>query len=225
MFAAAVAALTQGVDAFADIDASGLGIAEQLRLLEVVETAKRRLTAVSHTVALAAAKSDAPTVMTKAIADQIRVTPAEARRRLRDAAQLAPRTALSGEPLPAELPATAQAWHAGSLDGDHLRVIQKFMRDLPAGIAPNLVADSEAFLASYAAQLRPDQLDKLAMQLAMRVNPDGTFSDEDRARKRGFTWSRQQHPDGMSTGKLARIFRGMPMQLGVDARKCLSCNG
>ena len=202
MFAAAVDALTQGVDGLADIDASALGLVEQLRLLEVLETAKRRLSAVSHTVALAAAKSDAPTVMVKAIADQIRVTPAEARRRVRDAEQLAPRTALSGEPLPAELAATAQAWHAGALDGDHLRVIQKFLRDLPAGIAPNVVADSEAFLASYAAQLRPDQLDKLAVQLAMRVNPDGTFSDEDRARQRGFTWSRAQHPDGMSTGKI-----------------------
>ena len=62
MFAGAVAALTEGVDALADIDPAGLGIAEQLRLLDVLETAKRRLPAVSHTVALAAAKSDAPTV-------------------------------------------------------------------------------------------------------------------------------------------------------------------
>ncbi|MFN8087709.1 MAG: hypothetical protein U0R81_01810 [Mycobacterium sp.] len=38
MFAAAVAALTQGVEALADIDAAGLGIAEQLGLLDVLET-------------------------------------------------------------------------------------------------------------------------------------------------------------------------------------------
>ena len=36
----------------------------------------------------------------------------------------------------------------------------------------------------------------------MRVNPDGRFSDEDRARQRGFTWTRGQRPDGMSTGTL-----------------------
>ena len=71
MFAAAVAALTQGVEALADIDAAGLGIAEQLGLLDVLETTRRRLTAVPVTVALAAAKSDAPTVMAKAIADRI----------------------------------------------------------------------------------------------------------------------------------------------------------
>ena len=75
-------------------------------------------------------------------------------------------------------------------------MIQKFLRDLPADIAPDVVADSEAFLAFHAAQLRPDQLEKLAVQLAMRVNPDGKFSDEDRARKRGFTWSPTQHPMG-----------------------------
>jgi len=202
MFATVVDSLAQGIDAVADFDATGLGVAEQLRLLDALETARRRLAAVSHTVTITAAKADAPTVMTKAIADAIRVSPAEARRRLKDAEQLAPRSTLTGEPLPAVLPATAQAWHAGVLDGEHLRVIQKFCRELPADIAPDVVADSEAFLAGYAAQLRPDQLDKLAVQLAMRVNPDGKFSDEDRARQRGFTWSPAQHPDGMSTGKL-----------------------
>ena len=64
------------------------------------------------------------------------------------------------------------------------------------------MADSEAFLASYAQQLRPDQLDKLAVQLAMRVNPDGRFSDEDRARQRASPGPVGQRPDGMSTGTL-----------------------
>ena len=131
MFAAAVATLTQCVDALADIDPAGLGIAEQLGLLDVLETTRRRLTAVSHTVALAAAKSDAPTVMAKAIADAIRVSPAEVRRRLRDAEQLAPRSTLTGEPLPALMPSTALGWHAGDLDGEHVRVIQSSCATCP----------------------------------------------------------------------------------------------
>lgn len=81
-------------------------------------------------------------------------------------------------------------------------MIQTFFRDLPGDIAPDVVADSDAFLASYAAELRPDQVEKLAVQLAMRVNSDGKFSDEDRESQRGFTWNAGQHPDGMSTGKL-----------------------
>ena len=35
----------------------------------------------------------------------------------------------------------------------------------------------------------------------MLINPDGKFSDIDRARRRGFTWS-PQRADGMSIGKL-----------------------
>ena len=35
----------------------------------------------------------------------------------------------------------------------------------------------------------------------MLINPDGKFSDVDRARQRGFIWSAQR-PGGMSIGKL-----------------------
>jgi hypothetical protein len=38
---------------------------------------------------------------------------------------------LTGQPVPPDLPATAKAWHAGVLDGEHLRVIERFFRDLP----------------------------------------------------------------------------------------------
>ena len=40
---------------------------------------------------------------------------------------------------------------------------------------------AEAQLADLAAQYRPDPLGKLADKLADCLNPDGNFSDEDRA--------------------------------------------
>jgi hypothetical protein len=49
--------------------------------------------------------------------------------------------------------------------------------------------------------LRPDQLEKVARQCALWINPDGKFSDADRARQRGFAWCGQR-ADGMSIGKL-----------------------
>ena len=67
----------------------------------------------------------------KVIADWLRISYTEARRRIRDVAQLSPRLTLTGQELPPELPATAQAWRDGMLDGQHLRVIQTFVRDLP----------------------------------------------------------------------------------------------
>ena len=42
-----------------------------------------------------------------------------------------------------------------------------------------MVSASQQFLADYATPLRPDQLDRLAVQLALRVNPDGQFSIDD----------------------------------------------
>ena len=116
---------------------------------------------------------------------------------MRDAEQLAPRMTITGETLPPELSATAQAWRAGMLDQQHLRVIQTFVHDLPADTPVDTVECAERFLAQQSAKLRPDQPEKVANRCAVLINPDGKFSDVDRARHRGFTWSAQR-PDGMS---------------------------
>jgi hypothetical protein len=135
------------------------------------------------------------------VADTLRITGAEARRRMRDAARVAPRLTLTGQSLPPELPATAVAWRAGRLDQQHLHVISTFIRDLPEH-TPAPVADrAECFLAEHATTLRPEQLEKVAQRYAILINPDGRFSDADRRRQRGFTWSPQRR-DGMSIGKL-----------------------
>src|SRR5262249_57823980 len=65
----------------------------------------------------------------KVVADWLRISCAEACRRLRDAQQLSPRLPLSGQELPPELPTTAESWRAGMLPGQHLPVIQTFGRD------------------------------------------------------------------------------------------------
>ena len=100
---------------------------------------------------------------------------------MRDAEQLTARTTLTGEPLPALLPATATAWEAGDLDGEHVRVIQKFFLDLPDHVGPVEVDKAERSLAEHARNVRPDQLQKVADRLATHLNPDGKFSEEDRA--------------------------------------------
>ncbi|MCV7079670.1 DUF222 domain-containing protein, partial [Mycobacterium szulgai] len=47
------------------------------------------------------------------------------------------------------------------------------------------------------ASRRPDDLAGLAKQLMDWLHPDGNYTDEDRARKRGLTLGKQEH-DGMS---------------------------
>lgn len=201
----ALAALGEAVDALAGLDSESLGVGERLEMMQTLETAMRRQTAVSHTVGAALQRCDNAAlggICHKVIADVLRISPRESARRLRDADRLAPRHNLTGQVLPAALPATAAAWHNGTLAGEHLRVITRFFTELPQDLPADKVAWAEAFLADKAADLRPDQLGILADRLAIRLNPDGHFSDEDRARKRGFTWSGRQRPDGMSTATL-----------------------
>ncbi|MGA3255491.1 MAG: HNH endonuclease signature motif containing protein [Mycobacterium sp.] len=176
----------------------------RLQVLERLETSRRRQIALGHDVIAGLAKEDPAVVggpIPKVIADWLRISYAEARRRLGDVGQLSPRATLTGQELPPELPATAQVWRDGMLDGQHLRVIQTFIRDLPETTLVDTVENAERFLAQQALKLRPDQLEKVAHQCALRINPDGKFSDADRARKRGFSWCGQQ-TDGMSIGKL-----------------------
>lgn len=200
----ALGGLHAAVDAFGEVDFDALQIGELLESLESLETACRRATAVCHTGAAAVGRHDKETLKASPhalLADVLRITPAAARRRLRDAAQLGARASLTGQPLPPELPATAAAWEAGTLDPEHLRTIQTFMAELPDHLSVATVEWAEAFLAEKAAELRPDQLRRAADRLAITLNPDGAFSDADRARQRGFSWAPQRR-DGMSVGKL-----------------------
>ncbi|WP_343600915.1 HNH endonuclease signature motif containing protein [Mycobacterium sp.] len=201
---AAFDALDAAVTRIAGFDLDNLDPSVRLRALQRLETARRRQMVTSHDLIAGLANEDHADVggpVHKVIADWLRISPAQARRRMRDAAQLAPRTTLTGQGLPPELPATAQVWRDGQLDEQHLRVIQTFVRDLPELVPADTVAHAERFLAQQATQLRPDQLEKVATRFAVLINPDGKFSDSDRARLRGFTWGAQR-ADGMSIGKL-----------------------
>lgn len=202
--AAAFDTLDAAVTAIDKLNLEHLAPAIRLRALERLETARRRQAAVSHNLVAGLAKEDPAALggpVHKVVADWLRISPAEARRRLYNAKQLAPRTSLTGEMLPPDLPATAKAWRAGVLDDQHLRVIQTFCRDLPVDIPAAAVEAAERFLAHQSSNLRPDQLQKIADRCALLINPDGKFSDADRARQRGFSWCGQR-PDGMSVGKL-----------------------
>ncbi|WP_179474744.1 DUF222 domain-containing protein, partial [Mycolicibacterium vinylchloridicum] len=194
-------ALAGEAEALGAVDIEALSPAQRFVAVEKLETVRRLLAAVSLSWVSRLEQFQGCPPVGIALADVLRVSPTEARRRMRDAGQLAPRTTLTGEPLAPVLPETSQAWHAGQLDGEHLRVIQRFFRDLPDHVSPAQREKAERSLATHAVNVRPDQLERIAHRMALHLNPDGTFSDEDRARKRGFTWGRQR-ADGMREGKL-----------------------
>lgn len=200
----ALDALDAAVTALGDLDLAAAEPVARLHALERLETARRRQAVAGHELIAGLADDDPGDIggpVHKVIADWLRISCAEVRRRIRDAAQLRPRITISGETLPPELPATAQVWRKGLLDPQHLSVIQTFVRDLPSDTPLETAERAEQFLAQQATALRPDQLQKVANRCAVLINPDGKFSDIDRARRRGFTWS-PQRSDGMSIGKL-----------------------
>lgn len=201
---AALDALDAAVASIGELDFAGADATTRLHALERLETARRRLAVPGHDLIASLADEDPADVggpIHKVIADWLRVTCTDVRRRLREAEQLSARVTLTGEVVPPELPATARAWRDGVLDQQHVKVIQTFVRDLPGDTPPDTVERAEQFLAEQATALRPDQLEKVANRCAVLINPDGKFSDDDRARQRGFAWS-PQRADGMSVGKL-----------------------
>ena len=200
----AVGQIDAALDVLTGLDLSGLSATDLVGVAERCETLVRRHRVVCGDAAVELSRRNTAELggaPHKVLADWLRITPAEARRRVTLAEPLAPRTSLLGEPLPARHPATAAAWRAGDLDVEHVRVIARFLDELPLAVSAADRGDAEALLAEQARLMRPDQLVKVAEQLALILNPDGVFSDADRAARRGFTWGPQQS-NGMSQGRL-----------------------
>lgn len=186
------------------VDLDALAVPDILKLADLCETMAREHTVIRNDIALKLFHSDLADLggaPNKVLADMIRITPAEAQRRMVTTEPLAARPTLLGPQLAPRQPATAAAWRRGELDEQHVRVIQQFLSKLPGSVPDDEKESAEVLLAEKAAVLRPDQLAKLANRLALTLNPDGDFSDEDRARRRGFTWGPQE-PNGMSAGRL-----------------------
>jgi uncharacterized protein DUF222 len=174
---------------------------ERLALLERLEQQTRRLRVPGHELINQLAEQSDPTelgaTLPHALADRLRITRGEARRRVAEAADLGPRRALTGEALPPLLTATAAAQRAGQIGTGHVAVIRRFVHQLPGWVDLDTRDCAEQHLAQLAAGFRPDQIAEAADVLTDCVNPDGTYTDEDRARRRGLTLGKQG-PDGMS---------------------------
>lgn len=133
------------------------------------------------------------------LADRLRITPTAAGHRLQEAAELASRTMPTGESAPPLLPVAAEAERRGDIGTGHIKEIREFFHHLPDAVGDQARADAERDLVRYSEYLRPDQVKKCGERLAALLNPDGEFSDQDRARKRHFTM-KPQGLDKMRSG-------------------------
>nr|WP_321182430.1 DUF222 domain-containing protein [Mycobacterium kansasii] len=201
----AITAAFDGLDAALDVvvglDFDALTTPEWLALLGRCERVRRRLPVAEHPLinhlARQASAAELGGKLSHAIAEWTLTSRAEATRRINAAADLGPRRGLTGEPIAPALAATAAAQRAGAIGAEHITVIRRFCRQLPGWVDTATRERAEAQLARQASQFRPEQLAELAATLADCLNPDGSYRDEDRARRRGLSLGSQQG-DGMS---------------------------
>ncbi|MGV0789009.1 HNH endonuclease signature motif containing protein [Mycolicibacterium sp. XJ2] len=133
-----------------------------------------------------------------ALAVLLRLSKAEAHRRVAEAQALAPRRAMTGEELEPVLAHTAAAVEKGLVGAEHVRVIRRFFdQQVPASTPFDVREAAEAQLAQLATKHTPEELRAAAQRLAAYLNPDGDFSDEVRAAQRWLRLGRQRL-DGMS---------------------------
>ncbi|MEE2855534.1 MAG: HNH endonuclease signature motif containing protein [Actinomycetota bacterium] len=194
-------ALDAAWDRACALNLDALSPQQQLAVLRRCEKQRRRIPAVEHPLINSPVRQ-APSVelggsVVHALAEATLISRTEASRRIKEARDLGPRHGLTGEPLDPVLAATAAAQREGTLGAGQVAVIRKFHRALPGWVDTATREQAEAKLAMEGTRYRPEQLGKLADVLADCLNPDGTFTDEDRARQRGLTLGKQQ-ADGMS---------------------------
>src|ERR1700744_4599571 len=184
-----------------DLRCDALTTPYRLALWQTCENLRRLLPAVEHPlINQLTAQADATELggkLSAALADRLRISRAEASRRIHEAAALGERTALNGEPLPPVLPGTAKAQRNGQIGAGHVAVIRSFAHRLPDFVDVETRARAEAQLARLAGEHRPDELARLADTLTDCLHPDGDFTDVDRARRRGLSIGNQDI-DGMS---------------------------
>jgi hypothetical protein len=194
-------ALEADLDRALELSFDALTTPERLAMLARCEIFRRRLPALEHPlINQIGGQADATELggtLPSALADRLRITRAEASRRIHDAAELGDRKAITGEPLPPLLSATAAAQRDGRIGSAHVAVIRGFVHRLPDFVDVETRVEAEAQLAGLGGQHRPDELSKLADKLTDCLNPDGNFTDDDRARRRGITIG-GQGIDGMS---------------------------
>ncbi|MGV0585797.1 HNH endonuclease signature motif containing protein [Mycobacteroides chelonae] len=188
--------------AVVDSSCDELNNPELLSALRQLEIAQRKITAASHTLTARLLERGSPvalggTSFAEVLARHLSISTAAARRRLADVAHLGPRRAFTGEPLPPLFPHTARALREGRIGDEHVRIIRKFFDVLPDAIDADTRESAEQRLASMGTEFGPEQLRAGADRIAALINPDGRFSDVDRARMRGISIGRQG-TDGMS---------------------------
>ncbi|WP_241471711.1 DUF222 domain-containing protein [Mycolicibacterium neoaurum] len=176
------------VKALLDADFTCFDTAELLAIQSEREERARADAAVDHRIlAVLMDRATAHEIGGKTWADvlstRMRLSGAEAGRRVQAAKQLGPRHAMGGEVLAPLLPACAAALAAGTINDGHIQVIRGAVHQAAKYTAPAKCAELEEILVSVAAAAGPETVQAAATHALMLLDQDGPGPDLARHRR------------------------------------------
>ncbi|MDJ0394663.1 DUF222 domain-containing protein [Rhodococcus sp. G-MC3] len=209
----------------------GLLDADKRALMVRMETLSRAMYGTSHTWLTELIDSDGLAVMPEKknpsrLASLLRINAGVAGKRIRIAAKIAVRRAMTGEKLDPVLPTTAVAHTSGEIDAAHVTIIDKFFGDLPEGVDHESRVQSEFLLSELAKQVSPEQLQVAADRLQTLLDPDGSLRDEPDPIAKCFFRLGKQDAEGLSKGSflIDAEFRAYLEALLAKLAKPGNCN-
>jgi len=129
----------------------------------------------------------------------LRLSGADAHRRVHDAQNYGPRPTVTGESLPSWHPHVTAGQDAGDIGVEHTQKISQVMRKIPHRVLPDKREEAELILANIARTAAPEDVTTVGDRILGHLDPDGKITDDhDRARRRSLRLSRQD-ADLMST--------------------------
>ena len=198
-FETALAHLAAAREQLGAVEVARLAGDELLELVAALEADTRQRASVQHAVvaeleARGVAGELGCSSTAVLLSERLRIGRREAAGRVRLAAELGPRRAMSGQPLPARFPQVAAAVAEGAISDRHAALICRTIAELPEAAVEQAGA-VEAMLAEHARVVNPDQLTVLARTMRACLDPDGALASErDHERRRHATLTAL--PDG-----------------------------
>ncbi|WP_231611782.1 DUF222 domain-containing protein, partial [Rhodococcus sp. CX] len=130
---ARLSALDEAVDGLLEDDLTGLSNDDLVEFLQRFETVLRKAAAVGHRMIVETVERRVPEDLgCRSINDfligTLRISAADATRRVKGAKKVGTWHSLDGEDLEPELPATAAAARSGAIGPDHVAAVAKVMR-------------------------------------------------------------------------------------------------
>ena len=179
------------------------------RLSRLVYVAQVHLVGELDTAGLAATRSCSSTGAL--LRQAYNISPAEATGRVKAARQTLPRETLTGPDAPPLLPLLGAAFNAGQLDPEHIRTIVDTMGKIPPAATPEVRDACEQALVDIAVDADPKCLERAAVIILERADPDGSLDKDPPSTRMGLDIGSRNTRTGLTP------IKGQLDDLGIEA--------